>query len=1654
MQGYTWSSNQRPSPRYQDRAPPLYQERLPHQYQERPPPQYQERPPPQYQERLPQQYQERPPPQYQERFPQQYQEQYPPQYHAARNDQPNAFQGQFMPQLQTTQGRYSNVQQEAGNQWRACSKSVDSSAFQHNGFNWLKRTNEMHPQYQNAPSHPQQNYPSDNPKAYRHQWQWHDCSPQNYKNTDCSQAPMHWSPQSDHGSSMGNGRGWNSHNSNNGNSCSMNNQQQLQPARMAHHHQQQQQQQQQQQFSRQYSGKKRSRHTQPYSRAYNSQGSQKNSNSQAQSRTEASHTSCNSTTPPSGAQSNVSFPSNNLNQSPVNQNQSEPGLNTSPVVVVIQSQNNAGHQDTNNGTYNVNQASQMTQASEAQLQPHAKKMSSYVDSIIYRLLCSDDNKPANNQQSHQNTRPEQSEVCATKRTDHQPFSIPSAQCTVEPPSKRIKYAVIQRDCWNKLTIVSKDKSDFRMQSAQPGTQSSNGENGCKGTSQHKIQYSTDPADCLEVVFALQKAAQQSHKAIAIVPPISQQTSNSTTMADTSPNKADSPPLKIDSIWSLVEESNEQKAVNEKLSESSTQMAQQENKSLETESNIESPDTCFASLVECQNDLPQSDCVIADPLFDLSSVPVTEYTLGKLMDIVKSVEMAEFSSGCLEQSESVFKRILKLYWNGNASNMLEVLKSFEEIDLHLSEEYAKDYESVVFESIETVNLKKLAHCDILKHDVYLTSEEFRSSWLNVDGQPADIEKVLSEPLSNDITFKSFSDNTVVASASLGVNSLTDMPELSSKEKSVNPDTCSPTDLSIQKAGNDREEVTTENNGHSEGEKQEDISQKQKPSEISPLSERSTEKLTDLSNAKDVFRQDPEQTRDNVSDSLSQSPGDSAVSTETHCNFMDTWQVEDISDDENPGKKEAPNNSLDTLLVEDISDDENPGSNETVINTCGTWLVEDISDDDSSGNKEVLLNSSNTLQVEDTSNNENPGVEDVSLDENSNNDSIFMGITVLSSEDAKNLFQQFEKEPECTIKIKSQSNIDCFNAPSLPNHECNKANTCSRCGTEIAIANSTNSTKKDSDADLFCLQCWEQAPLFELDEEPCSPMTDEANFLGSPAKSKGLGQNCSLPCLKMEVGELTVASAEECIAYEALKGQKSDCLVKSKLGQSSLKMEVEKPTVAPNEECIADEGLAGQKSVSLAISEQECNYSLPSLELKVLKPLETSIAKEGLMGQKRDHMVKLDMGQNCSSTSVELKVKKPTVDSVKECIADEGQKSDCMIQSELRQNVKMPKVYFPEECIADEEMTGPKRNCMESEMGQKHSSPSLELKVNKSNIALPTTCIADEGLKGHKSDCMDESELGQNRSPPCLKLEVKKPTVASSKDCTGDKGLTGENSYSMLKPAERELTEIQPNKQKNKKTEKIIVPKLQSLKQCGKPFPKKTAKHKLKSGSTSTGSDDSVLFAPDVVVKINWPRKKNTPGVSAKKRSSGESQKCSKVKKFKHRQERQDNPDRTSTNHRENLAEKVSDTPPNGSEKKLELHGILSVSKIKTTKPKKVKFDLYGSKSGAQCNTPERHFSAPATLTVSERKDYTDVLSAKQKVLSQWSSTFIPKTKKTSPPRSPQKKKPQKPQDLLKSNMSALKSHLTHRAKLLSSSERETSHFKKPCFHQKLTKTLSG
>ncbi|XP_051546886.1 uncharacterized protein LOC127436650 [Myxocyprinus asiaticus] len=1205
MQGFNWTSNQRPPPKYQ----------------EQPPPKYQEQPPPKYQERL------------------------PPMCQPTRNDQI-----QFNPQLyNSVQQRFSNAQQQYWNYpqgFRSSSEKPLALSFQPNAKlshpNLLGSQTQQHCT-QGMVSQPE--VPSENPKTNRLYAQYNTqyvSFSQNYRNTgpvqnnhDPNQAPVYWSSRSDHGGSRaecnGNTRGWKLHISDNGSSRHMNNQQQPPSSRTAplHH---------QQWFSGKQAGKLLTMHhstpvlsQQSTSWAQNNVMTQRMHTSQAQSTATVHHTSSSSPTlPSSGAQKSISTPSNNFQQSPVNQSQLELRMNAGPNVSATQSQNIDNRTCGINQT-TKNQTQQRTPTNEAHLNPQSKpdlNLIPYVNPLLYKLLYSDDNEQGFANSSVTNKQPSDGRTGnqnAFDRTDYnlhsqRHFSLQRTQCTDEPPSKRMNCGVSQKDYWNQVPSkelsISKDASGFASQFAFPGiyltgrTEQNSSEKR-HNTRQHKVQYTTDPADCLEAVFALQKAAQQVHKAIAIVPPISQQTSNTAQMDDTSPKTVDSPPLKIDAVWSIAEEPilSPVTKINDKLYQLPAPVAQQDDRSLSIKNettNItdtcipQSSDICSAnSTGECQNylqqnDIQQSDCDSGDTVFNLSNVPVNEYTLLKLMNLAKSIQMEEItklSTRITEIPESVFSWIMELYWKGNTYNFVKSLKSYRKLIECSLAGGVKNYESVVFESISSDNLKKLAHCDILENGIYLSSEEFRSSWLNVDGWPADIDKVLSEPLSDYIP----SDN-------VGVNSLKEAPEVTSlsTEQSVKPNTCSSwteshSEVFTPLAGNGKQETVIKYKGHAD---------------LSPLSEMPSEDLIDNSkdSSKDteVLRKEHVRVTQDislsssqevvclesaVSDSLPVNPVDeilecaSAVSddvktskmsfsTEVLSNSTNTCQVEDISDDENSGNKEVASNSTNTWQVEDISDDENSGKKEAASKSTVMWQVEDISDDDSSGYGEALKKSTDVLLVEDNSDNENSDepdiyvVEAVSNNENSSDDS--MTVTVLSSEDAINLFQQLQKEPQCNVKTKStQSNVDTpklvawFSSPSQPNYECSEAKICSCCGTNrIEKSNSPHVTKKYNDVELFCSHCWDEAPLLELEEELFSPMRNKT--FGSPTKSDEWEQSSSPPTLELEIQVSNVPLTEECIEDKGLIGKKSDNMVKSAMPDLKIQSSVEEelPKIQPD------------------------------------------------------------------------------------------------------------------------------------------------------------------------------------------------------------------------------------------------------------------------------------------------------------------------------------------------------------------------------------------------------------------------------------------------------------------------------------------------------------
>ncbi|XP_051544511.1 uncharacterized protein LOC127435250 [Myxocyprinus asiaticus] len=1438
MQGYNWTSNQRPPPKYQEK--------------ERPPPKYQERPLPKYQERL------------------------LPMYQPTRNYQPpNTNQTQFNPQLYTSpQQRYSSGQQQYVNHWNS-SQGVRSNSGDSFALVFQPKANQTHPhpfrgsqtqQHCTQGMVSQTKVPSENPNTHRYYAQFstpHVYSRQNYgnigpvqNNGGPNQAPL--SLRSDRGGSRtgcnDNTRSWNFHISDNGSSCHMNNQQQPCSSRTAplHH---------QQWFSGQQSDQQQTmQNTKPGCSQQSTSWAQNNGTmqrmyiSQAQNTETIHYTSNNSVRlPHSGAQKSISPPSINFQKSPVMQSQLGMMMNTGPNVSATQfqnSQSNNEQQSIDNRTCSINQTAQnqtqqKTLTNEAQPNPQSKpdlNLISYVNPLLYRLLCSDDNEEGFANSSAVNKQP------SDGRTRHQ-----SAQFTDEPPSKRMYYGVFQKDYWNqvpsKKISISKDASGFASQSVLPDinqtgrTEQSSSEKR-HGTRQHGVQYTADPADCLEAVFSLQKAAQQVHKAIAIVPPISQQTSNTELMDDTSPKTVDSPPLKIDTVWSIAEEPDALSfvtKVNDKLSELPAPVTQQDDRRFsiqtETTNNItvtsipQSPDICLQ-----KNYTEQSDCDSGDTVFDFSSVPVVEYTLLKLMNLTKSIEMEEMTKLCARYAdipESVFNWILELYWNGDKYNLLESLKLHRELTECSSG--VKNDESVVFQSISSENFNKLAHCDILNDEICLSSEEFRSSWLNVDGQPADIDKVLSEPLPD-----------YVPSNYSGENSLKEDPEVTSirTEQSVKPNTCSlftesHTEVFTPLAGNGREETAIKDKG---------------PADLSPLSEMPSEELTDHSKEMEVLNQEHIRVTQDVSltsplevihlesDSFPVRPVDKLLECASA-----------VSDDLNKSKvsfsTEALSKSTNTLQVEDISDNENSGNKEAASNSTVIWQVKDISDDEKSGKAETLKKLTDVWQVEDISDNENSGktdvymMEDVSNDENSSDHSLLMEVTVLSSEDARNLFHQLEKEPQCNIKTKStQSNIDSpelmawFSSPSAPNHKCSEVKICFRCGSNhIEKSTSNHVIKKDNDGELFCSHCWDEAPSLELESESCSPKRNKSDAFGILTKSDEQEQRSSPPTLELEVLETTVPSTEAKTDDKGQTGQKSDSMVKSAMPDLRI---TEIQSSDEEEFSKIETNMLKSDKISLTKLQMPMQHNTPP-------PTESVFVK---------HKPKFDT----TSTGVDDCVLFQQLETEPQCNVKAESIRSSFDSTELVAWLSSPSQ--PNHACSEAQIcSGCGTNCTEKsnstyvtkkdndgELLYSHcwnEAPSLEL---ESESCSPKRNKTDAFGILNKSD-----EQEQRSSPPTLELEVQETTVPSEANIE-DKELTGQKSDHMVKSAMPDLriTEIQSSDEEEfskietymVKSDKISLTKLQMPMQHNTRPPTESVfvKHKPKFYTTSTGVDDCVLL----------------------------------------------------------------------------------------------------------------------------------------------------------------------------------------------------------------------
>ncbi|KAK2834073.1 hypothetical protein Q7C36_014774 [Tachysurus vachellii] len=150
----------------------------------------------------------------------------------------------------------------------------------------------------------------------------------------------------------------------------------------------------------------------------------------------------------------------------------------------------------------------------------------------------------------------------------------------------------------------------------------------------------------------------------------------------------------------------------------------------------------------QSDVQQLESSSEDTVFDLSTVPVVEYTLQELKDLVNSLE-AKPAERDKSMITDVVKSILDLFYNGDKKNLAHLV-GLKDVFKSLSKLCVKEMHSLVLQSSVVLpkHIKMLEICpQTLTNETTIPSEGFKSSWLNVDGQPANVDNVLEEPISD-------------------------------------------------------------------------------------------------------------------------------------------------------------------------------------------------------------------------------------------------------------------------------------------------------------------------------------------------------------------------------------------------------------------------------------------------------------------------------------------------------------------------------------------------------------------------------------------------------------------------------------------------------------------------------------------------------------------------------------------------------------------------------------------------------------------------------------------------------------------------------------------------------------------------------------------
>ncbi|XP_019957773.2 uncharacterized protein [Paralichthys olivaceus] len=128
--------------------------------------------------------------------------------------------------------------------------------------------------------------------------------------------------------------------------------------------------------------------------------------------------------------------------------------------------------------------------------------------------------------------------------------------------------------------------------------------------------------------------------------------------------------------------------------------------------------------------------------DLSSIPTTQWTTGKLIHFTMNSEKAHIEAQDVKRMDFV-EDVMRVYW----SDKIDILKNkiskgwyknlITDVNKFCMEHVAKN--SVILSQVEESYLEHLKSYHVLKHDEIYSELPYQSSWLNVNEQVDDIDK---------------------------------------------------------------------------------------------------------------------------------------------------------------------------------------------------------------------------------------------------------------------------------------------------------------------------------------------------------------------------------------------------------------------------------------------------------------------------------------------------------------------------------------------------------------------------------------------------------------------------------------------------------------------------------------------------------------------------------------------------------------------------------------------------------------------------------------------------------------------------------------------------------------------------------------------------